>query len=113
MGIQQNMADVIRLLKQERGKSLMEFAEELEISRSTLQEYLTGRGNPSLEMVEHLARKLSVDPVVLLTGMFEPSQQKILFLLLDTIREIALLPEEKRLRFAELLLEMIRLWEEP
>ena len=38
MGIQQNMGEVIGLLKKERGKSLAEFATELEISRSTLQD---------------------------------------------------------------------------
>ena len=111
MGIQQNMADKIRLMKDQRPQSLSELSEELEISRSTLQGYLRGQGNPSLEMVEHLAKKMKVDPIVLLSGMLEPTQEKVLLLLLETIRELASLPEDKRLRFAELFLNMIQLWE--
>ena len=109
MGIQQNMGEVIGLLKKERGKSLAEFSTELEISRSTLQEYIKGEGNPNLEMVEHLSQKLGI---ALLTGVFEPTQQKIILLLLDTVREVTPLPEAKRLRFAELFQEMLQLWEE-
>lgn len=112
MGIQQNMGEVIGLLKKERGKSLAEFATELEISRSTLQEYIKGEGNPNLEMVEHLSQKLGIDPIALLTGVFEPTQQKIILLLLDTVRQVTPLPEAKRLRFAELFQEMLQLWEE-
>ena len=36
MGIQQNMADMMRAIKRQRGKSMAEFSEELEISSSTL-----------------------------------------------------------------------------
>ena len=43
--------------------------------------------------------------------MLEPTQEKVLLLLLETIRELASLPEDKRLRFAELFLNMIQLWE--
>ena len=58
MGIQENMSKSIRSLKEVQHKSLVELSEELEISRSTLQKYLDGHGNPSLKMVEHLAEKL-------------------------------------------------------
>ncbi len=53
MGIQENMSKSIRSLKEVQHKSLVELSEELEISRSTLQKYLDGHGNPSLKMVEH------------------------------------------------------------
>lgn len=112
MGIQENMSKSIRSLKEVQHKSLVELADELEISRSTLQKYLDGHGNPSLKMVDHLAKKLHVDPLFLLTEMFEPTEQEVALLLLDTIRELAVLPQSKRVRFAKLFLEIIHLWED-
>ena len=46
MEIQENMAQVIHALKEKRGQSLTELSEDLEISRSALQEYLAGTGTP-------------------------------------------------------------------
>ena len=97
MGIQENMSKSIRSLKEVQHKSLVELSEELEISRSTLQKYLDGHGNPSLKMVEHLAEKLHVDPI---------------FLLMDTIKELAKLPQSKRVLFAKRFLEIIHLWDD-
>ena len=68
MQIQQNMATVIRVVKEARGEYLAEFSAKLEISRSSLQEYLSGHGNPNISTIEHLAEKLGVDPIFLLTG---------------------------------------------
>lgn len=112
MGIQQNMADMMRTIKRQRGKSMAEFSEELEISSSTLQECLNARGNPTMKMVERLAEKLDVNPVALISGVVEPDKYQILLLLFDTVREVAILPQDKRLRFAELFLELIQLWGE-
>ena len=112
MGIQENMSKSIRSLKEVQHKSLVELSEELEISRSTLQKYLDGHGNPSLKMVEHLAEKLHVDPIFLLAEMFEPSQQEVVLLLMDTIKELAKLPQSKRVLFAKRFLEIIHLWDD-
>ena len=38
---------------------MTEFSEELEISHSALQEYLSGAGSPNLTTVEHIAQKLN------------------------------------------------------
>ena len=94
MGIQENMSKSIRSLKEVQHKSLVELSEELEISRSTLQKYLDGHGNPSLKMV------------------FEPSQQEVVLLLMDTIKELAKLPQSKRVLFAKRFLEIIHLWDD-
>ena len=111
MGLQQNMSDVMRALKEHSRKSMQEFSKELEISRSALQEYLNGTGNPRLATVDHLAKKLDIDPVFLVSGMFEHSQLEIIMLLLDTIKEVSSLPQGRRKKFAELFLWMISLWE--
>lgn len=110
MGIQQNMADTIRMIMTLREKTLDELAEELEISRSTLQEYIKARGNPTALMIEHLAQKLHIDPAVLMTGLLDLDRREIVLLLLNSIQAVAELPDGKRIRFAELFLEMVHLW---
>ncbi|USF28324.1 hypothetical protein N510_003283 [Firmicutes bacterium ASF500] len=112
MGIQQNMADMMNIVKRKRGISVVEFSEELGISCSTLQEYLNARGNPTVQMVEHIARKLEFDPIALIAGLFEPDQIKILLLLLESTQELSRLPQPKKRKLAELLQEMVQLWEE-
>ena len=96
----ENMAEMIRMLKQYSGKSVGEFSADLDISPSTLQEYLSGKGNPTISMIEHLAEKLGVDPLALVSGKIEPELLQIVFL-----------PQPRRLKFAELFLEIVQLWE--
>lgn len=110
MGMQQNMADTMRFIMEQSDKSLTEFSEELEISRSTLQEYLKARGNPTIAMVEHLAEKLEIDPAILLTGLISLDQRGVILLLLNMVQGLSELPEPKKFRFAELLGEMVQLW---
>lgn len=113
MEIQRNMANVIRALKEASGKSLAEFSAELEVSRSTLQEYLSGNGNPNIATVGHLADKLGVDTSFLLSGVFSVDQIGILLRLLDMLKLLSGLSCEQRTHFARLLLEMVLLWNEP
>ena len=112
MGIQQNMADMMNVMKQKRGASMTEFSEELEISCSTLQEYLNGQGNPTIQMIEHIAHKLGLDPIAFMAGLVKPDQIKILLLLLESIQEVSQLPQPKKRKFAELLQQMIQLWDD-
>ena len=84
MGILENMADMLRAKRKLSGQSIEQWAETLGIAPSTLQDYLSGSGNPTLGMVEHLADKLGVDPLVLMSGDIEPEQRQTALLLLDT-----------------------------
>ena len=112
MSIQDNMADMLRAKRKLSGQSIEEWAEELGIAQSTLQEYMKGNGNPTVKMVEHLADNLGIDPIALMSGNMEPEQRQTVLLLLDTIQAVSVLPKSKRLRFAELFLELTQLWEE-
>ena len=112
VGMQQNMSNVIRTLKELNKKSMSEFAEELEISRSTLQEYLSGTGNPRLSTVEHLAKKLQINPIFLVSGLYENQQLEVILLLLNAIEPVAMLSKEKKERMAELIMEIVSLWED-
>ena len=110
MEVQQNMANVIRLIMETRNMSMDDFSEELEISRSTLQEYLKGKGNPSIKTIIHLSQKLEIEPAVLLTGMTEVEARNVVRPLLNAVRSISELNNDKKLRLAELFWEMVRLW---
>lgn len=110
MEMQENMAEMIRLIMEKRKMSLQEFSQELEISRSMLQAYLKGEGNPSLKTVVHLGEKMGVEPAILLTGMAGLERTDIAELLLDTLGGVAELSGEKKRRMAELFLEIIQLW---
>lgn len=112
MGMRENMSEVMRMLKRYNKKSVEEISTDLDISSSTLQEYLSGKGNPTVSMIEHIAEKLGVDPIALVSGKIEAEQSQIVFLLLDTIQAVADLPQPRRLKFAELFLELVNLWED-
>lgn len=112
MGIQQNVADMMRAFKAERNQSTAEFSEELEISRSTLQEYLNGTGNPSVSMLDHIAEKLGIDPMVLVSGSFSENRLEIMLLMFRSVKAVTELPAEKRNCFAGLFLQIIDLWNE-
>lgn len=112
MGIQQNMADIMRIIKKESGKSIAEFSEELNISCTALQKYLNAEGNPTIKTIELLAAKMRIDPIEFMAGTFEPNQYRIIFLLLDTLQEVSSLSPIKKERFTELFLEIIHLWDE-
>lgn len=112
MEIQRNMANVIRALKEISGKSLSKFSAELEVSRSALQEYLSGEGNPSADTIEHLAKKLGVDISFLISGAFSADQIEVLLRLLEMLKLLSAISPEQRTRFVQLLLEMVLLWNE-
>ncbi|NBI68936.1 XRE family transcriptional regulator [Pseudoflavonifractor sp. 60] len=112
MGMLENMAEMMQAKKEREKDSVERFSEKLEISPSTLQDYLKARGNPTVKMIERLAKKMDVDPVALVSGTAEPEQYQTLLLMLDTIEEVSSLTQPKRVKFAELFLELVQLWEE-
>ena len=62
MSIQKNTANTLRLYMTENSKTILELADELEIARSSLQNYLKGKGNPSNRTIEQIAEKMEMDP---------------------------------------------------
>lgn len=112
MEIRENISTVMRALMKESGKSLTEFSDELEISRSALQEYLSCKGNPNVATIEHMAKKLGVDTSFLVSGAFSGEQIDVLLTLLNSLKLLSKLDSNKRRQFAQLLLDMIALWNE-
>lgn len=112
MEMQANMAEIIRRIMEKKQMSIQEFSDELEISRTMLQTYMKGKGNPSLKTISHLAEKLELDPAIFLTGMNGLEHPEVALLLLDTVEKVSELDETKKRRFAELFYEMVSLWNE-
>lgn len=112
MNLNEGLAASICAIMKRKHISLSEFAEELGISRTALHDYSKGRGNPSTATIEHIARTLGIAPAVLVTGLADEDRREIILLLLDTVDGIARLSGEKRLRLAELFMEMVQLWDE-
>lgn len=112
MSLQENIAAAMRTIMEQKQKSLTEFAAELDISRNALYDYLRAKGNPSIATLEHIAEKLDVTPAFLMLGTLEDDKREVTLVLLNTIQKLSELPQEKRLRLAELFLEMVTLWNE-
>lgn len=111
MSLQEDMAGAIRAIMERKNLSLTAFSEELGISRTALCDYVKARGNPSAATIEHMAQKLGISPAALITGLTSTGRRDIFLLLLDTLQGVSELSEEDRIRFAELFLEMMQLWE--
>ena len=97
MSICEILALKLREIKEERGLSVVEFSEQLDISRSALQAILTCKGNPRTDTIEHIASRLGVSPISLLSSQEEMKHslqhfQKITDQMIETIKSI--LPEE-------------------
>lgn len=111
MRMQQNFTNAVRIYKQQMNLTLTEFSNMLEISRSAAQEYLKGKGNPTLATVEHFAEKLKTDPLSLVSGGISPGQYEKLQLLFELSDALVSLAPEDRRRFAGLLNEIMLLFD--
>lgn len=66
MDIRQRLGRNLRRLRQEKGLSQEEFAFEAEIHRTYISDLERGARNPTVTIVEKLAKALGVKPGVLL-----------------------------------------------
>lgn len=111
MGLQENMSETMGQLKQEHNLSTEEFSSKLDVSKASLQSYLCGRGNPSLGTVDHMAERLGIDPIILVSGKSANLSLSSVRQLLDTIATVVALPQERKEKFAELFFQIVSLWE--
>lgn len=94
MNLRENFAVNMKTIFERSNHSLTEFADELSISRSSLQDILKGKSNPTLATVELIAEKLDVNPLSLLSFSEEEIQAAFsLTQLLDWLFELS---EENR-----------------
>ena len=60
------LSDVIKLRMYEMGLNQIKLSELLEISPSRVNEYLTGKSEPTLPVARNISRKLNITPSVVL-----------------------------------------------
>lgn len=75
MKIQRNIASTLKMTMSQRNISLAEFAEELGIARSSLQEYLKEDANPRADTIQLLSEKLGISVSQLICGRTPFPQQ--------------------------------------
>lgn len=94
MSLRENFTNTISMIHTNQNKSLTEFADELCISRSSLQEILKGNSNPTLDTVEHIAKQLGFDPLALLS--YSKEQLHVMLFLSMFMEQLLTLPDEKK-----------------
>lgn len=111
MKIQKNIAATLKNAMAERDLTLVEFAEEIGIARTSLQGYLKEKSNPRADTIELLSERLNISPSMLISGpdaelpvpedvseneihpLLVPLLQQYRSVLVEIIRLSALLPE--------------------
>ena len=68
MNIQKNIAATLKAAMAERDLTLVEFAEEIGIARTSLQGYLKEESNPRADTIELLSERLNMSPSALISG---------------------------------------------
>ena len=106
MDLRTTLANNLSQMRREQEKTLEGFAEEIGISRSTLQEIESGRANATLETVGIIAGNLDISPLRLLE---ERQRNWNALVLLETMDCFVQLPPRKREIVAEKFCELVRL----
>ena len=88
MSIKENLSENLKKYKLEKDMTLEGFAEFLHISRSALQNYLAGEGNPGIDTLEHMADRLEISVYELIGAPREEKKdmEKIKEMLLKLIK---------------------------
>ena len=105
----EHLAANLILLRSLQNKSLVAFAGELGIAKSTLQEIERGH-SPNLDTAEQIARSLDLPLPLLLAGSLPPSQSDLLPALLREVGWFSRWPEEEQREFLRLLLPLLDLY---
>ena len=66
MSLNSNLSIQLRQYRKEKDITLVEFSSMLGIAKSSLQNYESGNGNPTLNTVEQIGRKINVESSSLL-----------------------------------------------
>ena len=82
--IEQNLA---RLQKAHRARSINAFAKMLQVEQSTLDRIMKGKMSPTLERIEHIARKLGLEAWQLLMPGLDPDNPPV-FVMTDAERDL-------------------------
>ena len=99
---------MIYSLRQRREKNLEEFAGELGISHTTLQNILRRRSNPRLDTVEAIARGLKTSPQQLLSARYPEPDLTVSVVALETLDWFVALSPWKKEKIIPLIIQIMR-----
>ena len=108
MDISQSFSSLFRMYKALTGKTLLEIADDFELSRSTIQKYMSG-SNPNARSICHVAKKFGVDEQSPLAGGPSKHQIDMMSQLLTLFTPLSAMSSEARWEFSFHFLECIRL----
>lgn len=107
MSLSSNLANNMQAIKDSRNLSLTDFAGELCISRSCLQDILKGERNVQLSTINQIASRLNINAAALLQPPYSQNQLSNAILLLEALEIYRCLTAEDRETIAELFHRMI------
>lgn len=109
MDAAQNLSNNISALRNIRSLTITDFAKEIGISKSTLQEIEKGH-SPNLNTVECIARSLGIPVSVLISDTLPPTEMSALVQLFQHISWYATWSQEDQSALLELLCQISRLF---
>lgn len=112
MTLQRNLSNFMNAVRSSKKQSITEFAEEVGVLRSEMQQILKGTCNLRIDTVKYIADNLDVDPEAMLFPSYTESQQEFALLLLRTLDAFSRLPKEKQKDASFLFHDLILMMEE-
>lgn len=110
MDINQSIANFISAYKRRKNYTIVELSEDLEISRSVLQDYIACRRNPRADTIEHIAKKLNIPTAALVSGgLISQTEYDLIFILLDTLDAFHDLSPDRQREGIDLFIRLLRL----
>lgn len=106
MSLKSNLSDQLNWYR--AGQTIVEFSSSLGIGKTSLKRFVSGKGNPSLGTIEHMAEHLDVEPVTLVSPLERtlPEPVRRAKCLLHVVPILCKLPRENRPKVCDLLVEL-------
>jgi transcriptional regulator with XRE-family HTH domain len=94
--IRRNIARQVNRILQERHQTLTELSADLDIPRSSLENYAKGTANLRVDSLQMLAERLGMTPAELVSGLPDPSGWTRARSVLSAVQEISSLSPERQ-----------------
>lgn len=108
MEIRANIAETVRRVMEERGKTLSELSAELDIPLSSMKNYAKGSKNLRADTIELLAKKFGITPAELISQL--PSGWSKAEVIVQAAQAFGGLTCEKQSQGIELFLKLVDLF---
>ena len=100
MDLKHNFSNNIKNLRIKRNCTLEEFADEIGVGKTTLQDIENGKSNSTLDTIEKIANNLNINSLLLLTDFQAPEKYIPTMIILQSISGFCNLSEAKQLEIS-------------